>query len=56
MKYAALAEAQGVERFSLGTETDNLFRTRAAGGTYTNHFRTQLQSMVDAVRPSTAAR
>jgi hypothetical protein len=47
---AALAERTGVELFSLGTETENLFRTRAGSGAYTNHFRSQLQAMVDAVR------
>jgi hypothetical protein len=50
MKYAALAESTGVELFSVGTETEHLFRTRSGTGAYTNHFLPQLQSMVAAVR------
>jgi hypothetical protein len=50
VKYAALAESTGVELFSLGTETENLFRTRPSGGSYTNHFLPQLQAMVAGVR------
>jgi hypothetical protein len=50
VKYAAIAEQAGVDLFSLGTETDNLFRTRAGNGAYTNNFSAQLQAMVAAVR------
>lgn len=49
-RYAAMAQAMGVEIFSLGTETEALFRTRSGTGVYTNHFLPQLQSMVQAVR------
>jgi hypothetical protein len=50
VKYATLAQAAGVELFSLGTETDGIFRTRAGSGNYTNDFAAQLLSMVAAVR------
>ena len=36
--------------YSLGTETDRLFRTRPGGDYWINHFGTELQSMVDRVR------
>ena len=51
---AAIAEAEGVRMFSLGTETDRLFRTRA-GGYFVNDFGPQLRSMVDRVRACTRA-
>jgi len=47
--FATLAESLGVEMYSLGTETDGLFRTR----TDTNwpyHFNDELKTMVAAVR------
>jgi hypothetical protein len=47
---ARLAETAGVDLFSLGTETENLFRTRSGTGDYTNNFRAPLQAMTDAVR------
>ena len=50
VKYGALAEEAGVDLYSLGTETDNLFRTRSGNGAYTNHFKPELQAMVAAVR------
>lgn len=50
VKYATLAESAGVELYSIGTETENLFRTRSSGGAYTNNFLAHLQTMVGAVR------
>lgn len=49
VRYAALAQAAGVEMFSLGTETEGLFRTRAASP-WSNHFGTQLAGLVASVR------
>src|SRR5207237_8295166 len=49
VKYATLCEETGVEMFSLGTETDHLFRTRTST-TWKNHFAIQLTQMVGAVR------
>jgi hypothetical protein len=48
-KYAAIAQQAGVEIFSLGTETEGLFRTRTSGA-WVDDYRTQLQAMVAAVR------
>ena len=56
--FAALAEDEGVALFSLGTETDRLFRSRPdhhdpgrpASGYMTNDFGDELRSMVDRVR------
>ena len=47
--FARIAEEEGVRIFSLGTETERLFRTRS-GGYWPNHFRQELQTMVSAVR------
>ena len=46
---ARIAEEEGVRLFSLGTETDSLFRTRP-GGHFTNDFRSELRAMVSRVR------
>ena len=46
---ARLAEEEGVRLFSLGTETDSLFRTRP-GGHFTNDFGSELLAMVSRVR------
>ena len=46
---ATLAEEEGVRLFSLGTETDRLFRTRP-GDYFVNDFGAELRSMVDRVR------
>ena len=48
--FAQIAEEEGVRLFSLGTETENLFRTRSGGHYWPNHFKQELQSMVDSVR------
>jgi hypothetical protein len=48
-KYAAIAQQAGVEIFSLGTETEGLFRTRASGA-WIDEYGAQLQAMVTAVR------
>ena len=47
---ARIAEAEGVRLYSLGTETDRLFRTRPGGGYFINDFGQELRSMVDRVR------
>ena len=47
--FARIAQAEGVKMFSLGTETDRLFRTRS-GGPFPNHFKNQIKAMVDSVR------
>jgi hypothetical protein len=49
--FATIAQDEGVSLYSLGTETECLFRTRSDDGTdWPNNFRTQLESMVSAVR------
>ena len=50
LHFATIAEEEGVRMYSLGTETDRLFRTRPGGDYWINHFGTELQSMVDRVR------
>ena len=47
---ATIAEEEGVRLYSLGTETDRLFRTRSGGDYFINDFRQELGSMVDRVR------
>jgi len=49
VKYAAMAQQHGVDIFSLGTETDRLFRTRTAGR-WPNNFINQLLDMVRQVK------
>ena len=46
---ATLAEEESVRMFSLGTETDRLFRTRP-GGYFANDFGAALRSMAERVR------
>ena len=52
--FARIAEDEGVRLYSLGTETDRLFRTRPGGDVVddyvTNHFGRELRSMVERVR------
>lgn len=48
--YARMARETGVDMLLLGTEQDNLFRTRSASAPYTNHFRTELTALMQAVR------
>ena len=48
--FASIAEDAGVALFSLGTETDALFRTRPDSGYMINDFGDELRSMVDRVR------
>ena len=48
--FARIAEEEGVRMFSLGTETDRLFRTRTGGYNTVTHFGKQLESMVEEVR------
>ena len=45
---AGIAEEEGVRLYSLGTETDRLFRTRS-WDYFTNDFREELTSMVNEV-------
>ena len=47
--FARIAQAEGVQMYSLGTETDYLFRTRS-GDFWPNHFGRELKAMVDSVR------
>ena len=48
---AKLAQEEGVRLYSLGTETDNLFRTRAGrSDTWPNHYGAELKEMVRQVR------
>ena len=47
--FARIAEDEGVRLYSLGTETDRLFRTRS-GRYMTNDFGRELRSMVESVR------
>lgn len=47
--FARIAEAEDVSLYSLGTETERLFRTRS-GGRWPNDFGKQLKEMVDSVR------
>ena len=48
--FARIAQEEGARIFSLGTETDRLFRTRVGGYNTVTHFGEQLASMVDQVR------
>lgn len=48
--FARIAQEEGARMFSLGTETDRLFRTRAGGYNTLTHFGEELGSMVDRVR------
>jgi hypothetical protein len=51
--FATIAQQEGVELFSLGTETERLFRTRSgtqAGIQWPNHFKIELQNMVSKTR------
>ncbi len=47
--FATIAEEEGATLFSLGTETDRLFRTRAEGS-WVTQFEGQIRNMVVAVR------
>ena len=47
--FARIAEKEGVRLYSLGTETDRLFRTRP-GGYFPNDFGQELRTMVARVR------
>ena len=49
IQVATLAEEEGARMFSLGTETDRLFRTRT-NEYFVNDFAPELRSMVDRVR------
>ena len=48
--FARIAEEEGARMFSLGTETDRLFRTRPWRSHMINDFADELQAMVDRVR------
>lgn len=47
--FARIAEEEGAALFSLGTETDHLFRTRTEGQ-YVSEFRDEIRNMVSEVR------
>ena len=48
--FAKIAQQEGARMYSLGTETDRLFRTRSGGDFWPNDFRRQLETMVARVR------
>ena len=48
--FARLAQEEGARMYSLGTETDVLFRTRSTGSYFMNDFGHELGTMVDRVR------
>ncbi len=48
--YARIAQQEGVRIYSLGTETDRLFRTRSAGNYWVNDFGHELRLMTSRVR------
>ena len=48
--FARIAQEEGARMYSLGTETERLFRTRSGGDYWVNDFGPQLRSMVDRVR------
>ena len=48
--FARIAQEEGVRMYSLGTETDRLFRTRSGGDYFKNDFYQELRSLVDSVR------
>ena len=48
--FARLAQEEGVRMFSLGTETDSLFRTRPGGHYWPNDYLRELRTMVAGVR------
>jgi len=48
--YAQIAEEEGVELYSLGTETDRLFRTRPHGSRWVTSYRDELTTMARQVR------
>ena len=48
--FARIAQQEGARMYSLGTETDRLFRTRSGGYHWPNEFRRQLETMVARVR------
>jgi len=47
--FARMADSIGVTLFSLGTETERLFRTRS-GGYWPNDYKNEISAMVDSVR------
>ena len=48
--FARIAQEEGVRMYSLGTETDRLFRTRSDGQYWVNDFRLELRTLVERVR------
>ena len=48
--YAKIAQAEGVGMYSLGTETDSLFRSRSGGDFWANDFGDELRTLVESVR------
>ncbi len=48
--FAGIAQDEGARMYSLGTETDRLFRTRSTGFYFVNDFGPELRAMVDRVR------
>ena len=48
--FGRIAQEEGVRMYSLGTETDRLFRTRSGGDHWTNDFGEELATLVERVR------
>ena len=48
--FGRIAQAEGARMYSLGTETDRLFRTRSGGDYWVNDFGPELRSLVGRVR------
>ena len=48
--FARIAQQEGARMYSLGTETDVLFRTRSTGSYFVNNFGRELGTMVNRVR------
>ena len=48
--FARIAQEEGVRMYSLGTETDRLFRTRPGDDYWRNDFHQELGTLVDGVR------
>ncbi len=49
LHFADICEAEGVELYSLGTETNRLFRTRTEGY-WSNNYRSNIRAMADTVK------
>ncbi len=48
--YARIAQEEGIGMYSLGTETDSLFRSRSGGDFWVNDFGNELRTLAESVR------